>query len=147
MSNFTSIRELVSRLDRLVEMLASTEKMTIYSGFRGGKPMPLEQAAEKLEVISDEIPKIEANLKNMSHEESGSEILSLVQTCTMYLNRLRQNTETMKDIVGKFKTSQEGGKGYGFFKIRKDAKEWYRDTKKLLNVRSNVELFLRNAPR
>ena len=147
MSDITDIRKLVGRIDGLVEMLASTEKMTIYSGFRGGKPIPLEQASEKLEVISEEISKIEAALDNMQYEESESEISSLLNLCMMYLNRLRQNTDTMKGIVGKFKSSQEGGKSYGFFKMRKDAKEWDRDTKKLLNVRSNVELFLRNIPR
>jgi hypothetical protein len=125
-------------------MLAATEKMTIYAGFRGGKPMPLEQAGEKLETITAGSAEIEMALSNLSSQASDSELAGLVSVCEMYLNRLRQNAETMKSIVGKFQAFQEGGKKYGFFQLRRDTKEWDRDTKKLLNVRSNVELFLKS---
>lgn len=147
MSDLSTIRDLIGQLDRLVEMLASTEKMTIYGGFRGGAPLPLGQASETLESISKESSEIESALDGLQHQDADSELASLVNLCRTYLNRLRQNTETMKGIVGKFKAFQEGGEKYGFFKLRKDAKEWDRDTKKLLNIRSNVELFLRSASR
>jgi hypothetical protein len=83
----------------------------------------------------------------MHHQKKGSgvNLETLVDLCLMYVNRLLKNTKNLKDITENLKQSSGGGKRYGFFKFRKATKEWDRNTKKLINVRSNVELFLRNT--
>jgi len=132
---------MVGRLDKLSELLASTEKMTIYHGFKAGRPMPFDAAESQLVQINRICSDIRKELAQQQNE-TPSNIENLI---TMYINRLLENTRFLSEVTEKLKQQANGGKKYGFFKFRSDTKEWDRSTKKLLNVRSNLELFMRNA--
>lgn len=142
MLNNDSAKEIVGRLDQLSELLASTEKMTIYHGFKAGAPMPFDVAEDQLAKINKTCSDISKKLAQQQDSEGSGSIDNLV---TMYVNRLLENTKLLGEITEKLKQQSNGGKKYGFFKFRSDTKEWERSTKKLINVRSNLELFMRNA--
>ena len=141
MNNIDEAKEIVNRLDQLSELLASTEKMTIYHGFKGGAPMPFEEANNQLAQINDVGSQIKEDLMQIGSPKDFENINNL---CITYVNRILENRRTLDEITDKLNQFSNGGKKYGFFKFRKDTKEWERNTKKLLNVHSNVHLFLRN---
>lgn len=136
------INEIVQRIDRLSETLGAAEKVTIYHGFKKGERMPFEDVERQLALVSRTGSQIQNEL--IEHQSSKNDLGNLVDLCLMYVNRLVENTNNLRVITEKLKQSSGGGKRYGFFQFRKDTKEWDRNTKKLINVRSNVELFLRN---
>lgn len=142
MLSYNSAKELVDRLDHLSKILASTQNITIYHGFKGGERIPFEEAKEQLALISKTGAEIKEELMQYQDQEVGSSIISL---CITYANRLLENTKILGDITEKLKQFSDGGERYGFFKFWSDTKEWKRNTKKLINVRSNVELFMRNT--
>ncbi len=146
MQDYNVTKDIVSRIDQLSKLLASTEKMTIYHGFKGGARIPFEEAEEQLAVISKTGAELHKDLIQYKDQENDEAHNNLINLCIMYANRLLENTEILKDITRKLKQSSDGGKKYGFFKLRKDTKEWERNTKKLIKVRSNVELLLENTP-
>lgn len=135
-------KEIVIRLDKLSELLASTEKMTIYHGFKGGVLMPFDMAEEQLDAVINTCSDINKLLAQQQDQKSDGNIDNLV---AMYVNRLLENAKCLGEIIENLKQQSNGGKKYGFFKFRSDTKEWECNTKKLINVRSNLELFMRNA--
>jgi hypothetical protein len=141
MNSAEEAKEIVAHLDRLSELLASTEKMTIYHGFKSGAPMPFDEAKRQLSHIDE--AGIQIKEKITSFEAQG-DYENIINLCVTYINRILENSRFLGEITNKLMESSSGGKKYGFFMFRKDSKEWGRSTKKLLNVHSNVHLFLRN---
>jgi hypothetical protein len=115
--------------------------MTIYHGFKSGAPMPFDEAKRQLSHIDE--AGIQIKEKITSFEAQG-DYENIINLCVMYINRILENSRFLGEITNKLMESSSGGKKYGFFMFRKDSKEWGRSTKKLLNVHSNVHLFLRN---
>ncbi|MCU7934470.1 MAG: hypothetical protein KZQ99_06255 [Candidatus Thiodiazotropha sp. (ex Dulcina madagascariensis)] len=114
-------KEIVSRLDKLSELLATTEKMTIYHGFKGGTPMPFDLAEEQLDLIKKTCSDINKILVQQQDQNGAGNIDNLVH---MYVNRILENTKCLGEITEKLKQQANGGKKYGFFKFRSDTKEW-----------------------
>lgn len=145
MSELRSVGEIVEDIDQLSELLASTEKMTIYHGFKGGARAPFEQAEAQIARIRESGPTLRNELQLLKEQNEDKDSGVVINLSVGYLSRVLENAELMSDITQKLKRSSDGGKRYGFFAFRKDSKNWDRSTKKLLNIRSNVELLLRTA--
>jgi hypothetical protein len=142
MVSYDSIENAIESLDQLSNTLAAAQDMTIYHGFKRGERTPYEQGLGLLDNIQTEASRLRDELLQFQDQEEGS---SLIMLCTTYSNRLIQNAELLRDITQKLKRFADGGPKYGFWKFRKDSKVWKQNIAKLVNVRSNVALFLRNS--
>ncbi len=141
MIEYETDKDLVVQLDKLAELLASASKMTIYHGFKGGQPMPFREAEDHMSQINNICSEV-GNILSKQQDSDSDNVKILIN---MYVNRLKENTIFLGEVTEKLKQQANGSKKYGFFKFRSDSKEWERNTKKLINVRSNLELFMRNA--